>query len=237
MDNGELCTVRASLAWYLTVTCLVVGCADQAVRDTTQTRLYRPDGAFAEVTWENGIKHGPARIVLPDGATKEGQYIDGRKEGIWVWRSASGDTLGTTAYDAGRLHGWMVERQKEVVVRETLYAWGKANGPRITRFHNGHPASLVWFIDGLEHGTTWRWDQRDTEHTGRRTVGQYVHGVAQGTWRRYYANGVLNVENHYVNGVRHGTAKLWGPDGTLLRHLEYRNDRVVRTIVDRLGDN
>lgn len=197
-----------------------------------------PAGAAQTVVrWAGDVRQGLARIALPDGSVKEGPYARGLKEGTWVWRSATGDTLGTTAYAAGKLHGWSVERIKEVAVREALYAEGVANGPRITRYADGHPASLVWFIDGKEHGTAWRWNQRDTLNIGKRTVGQYVHGVAQGTWRRYYANGVLNVENDYVNGVRHGTSKLWGPDGTLLRHLEYRNDAVVRTFVDRLGTN
>lgn len=187
------------------------------------------------MTWADGVRQGPARIVLPDGSVKEGLYANGLKEGMWVWRSATGDTIGTTAYAAGKLHGWLVQRKKDVAVREALYAHGVANGPRITRHASGHPTSLEWFIDGKEHGPAWRWNLRDTLNIGKRTVGHYVHGLAQGTWRRYYANGVLNVENDYVNGVRHGTSKLWGPDGTLLRHLEYRNDAVVRTIVDRVS--
>lgn len=183
------------------------------------------------------MRNGAARLLLPDGSTKEGRYVDGLKEGTWVRRNAAGDTVGTAAYVSGKLHGWLVERKKNVVVREALYAQGVANGPRITRHASGHPTSLDWFEDGKEQGPAWRWNLRDSANVGKRTVGWYEEGLAQGTWRRYYANGMLNVENDYVNGVRHGTSKLWGPDGTLLRHLEYRNDGVVRTIVDRLGNN
>lgn len=234
MPVAELCTVDLRLLLTMAATCLLVGCTDQSKVKTSITGRGPSAASHTEVRWSNGVRHGPARIALPDGSTKEGLYASGLKEGIWVWRSSTGDTLGTTAYATGKLHGWSVERKEDVAVREAHYAHGVANGPRITRYTDGHPASLVWFIDGQEHGTAWRWNQRDTVNIGKRTVGQYVHGVAQGTWRRYYANGVLNVENDYVNGVRHGHSKLWGPDGTLLRHLEYRNDVVVRTIVDKV---
>lgn len=232
--NRELCTVRASFPLYLTVTCLVAGCSDPSVREAAQIKENRPVAAFAEVTWSNGTKHGPARITLPDGSTKEGNFVGGKKEGIWVWRSATGDTIGTTAYSAGKLHGWLVERSGHVSVREARYDNGIANGPRITRYPDGHPASLVWFIEGHEHGPAWFWNQRDTVNIGKLIKGQYEHGTIAGTWRRYYSDGVLCNENNFANGVRHGIWTLWDRNGSVLRQVEFRNDKLVRTIVDRV---
>jgi len=42
-----------------------------------------------------------------------------------------------------------------------------------------------------------------------------------GTWKRWYANGVLAAENNYRNGKSQGTWKYWDSEGKLTRQLEY----------------
>lgn len=42
-----------------------------------------------------------------------------------------------------------------------------------------------------------------------------------GTWRRWYDNGVLAVEMNYQNGRNHGTWKYWDKEGKLTRQIEY----------------
>lgn len=160
--------------------------------------------------------------------------MGGLKEGNWTWLSSAGDTIGTTAYATGKLHGWLVERKGRVALREERYVHGVAHGPRITRYANGHPASLVWFVEGHEHGPASFWFQRDTVNVGKVIKGQYDHGAMAGTWRRYYSDGILCNENNFANGVRHGIWTLWARDGSVLRQVEFRNDKLFRTIVDRV---
>lgn len=48
-----------------------------------------------------------------------------------------------------------------------------------------------------------------------------------GTWQRWYENGVLAAEMSYNLGKNHGTWKYWDIDGKLTRQIEYW-DGVVR---------
>jgi hypothetical protein len=47
-------------------------------------------------TYRNGTKHGPYEKTDKDGVQK-GQYVDGKKDGAWIWTGNNGQTL-TTNY-------------------------------------------------------------------------------------------------------------------------------------------
>ena len=179
-------------------------------------------------------KEGPAVLHLRDGALKQGRYAEGLKTGQWVEVSADGDTTSISFYSNGRAHGLWQRFANGRRIYLACYLNGVEQGSRISWHLNGAPASLVRFVDGKEEGIAHRWRLSDAENFGLHDTGPYVHGLAQGTWRRYYADGVLCVENDHVNGVMHGFSTLWARDGTLLRKVEYRNNEKVRTIVDRL---
>ena len=47
-----------------------------------------------------------------------------------------------------------------------------------------------------------------------------------GTWKRWYENGVLAVEMNYRNGKNHGTWKYWDANGKLTRQIEYWDGKI-----------
>ena len=56
--------------------------------DGEHTAWFEKDRPRERVTYQDGLRHGPAFGWYPDGSRRsEGQYVQGRKSGRWVyWR-------------------------------------------------------------------------------------------------------------------------------------------------------
>lgn len=56
------------------------------------------------------------------------------------------------------------------------------------------------------------------------STGRYI---PEGIWTEWYENGELKRFVDYVEGVPHGTAITWGPDGKITSHLKYRMGKQI----------
>ena len=232
--RDELCTMRA-VPSLVAVMLVGASCFTADPSEREEQRVTAADGRLlCRLYRVNGIKEGAALLDLPNGGVKSGSYSGGLKNGLWTELDAAGDTTWCMGYTQGRAHGTWQRFTKGRLVYQAHYWNGMAHGPRLTWHTNGAPASLVRFVHGKEEGIAHRWRLSDEENYGMHDTGPYVHGLAHGTWRRYYADGVLCNENEHVQGVMHGISTIYARDGTILRQSEYRNNNKVRTIVDRL---
>ena len=194
-----------------------------------------PDGrVLAQVATLNGLKDGAAILHLRNHGSKQGRYDRGLKTGPWLETDAKGDTVSIAGYARGRAEGlwWQFTNGRPTYL--AYYSNGVEQGPRIQWYPNGAPASLVRFAEGHEEGTAHYWNMKDTVNVGMHATGRYADGKPEGVWRRYYSDGVLCNENPYRNGLRHGIWTLWSRNGEVLRKIEYRFDKRVRTVVDEL---
>ena len=53
----------------------------------------------------DGLRHGPWRIVHPDGSVEEGRYAHGLLDGDWVLRDPSGAVAACETWRLGRAAG------------------------------------------------------------------------------------------------------------------------------------
>lgn len=212
-----------------------VVCSAGCAQESEERRVLGANGRLlAEIATVHGEKQGAATLHLPDNAVKQGAYAGGLKQGRWVELDGNGDTLAIRDYANGRANGLWQDFLNGRRVYLAMYNKGVEQGPRIQWYPNGAPASLVRFKDGKEEGVAHRWALRDTVNVGMHATGTYHDGKLEGAWRRYYSDGVLCNENHYRNGLRDGIWTLWSREGEVLRKIEYRADKRVRTIVDKL---
>ncbi|MEO8067118.1 MAG: hypothetical protein ABI599_05450 [Flavobacteriales bacterium] len=226
MRNGQLLWLAVAFAVFCSASCAPERIERQVLGDGGRS--------LAEVAMIGDLKDGPATLHLSGDGSKRGEYAHGLKHGRWVEINSNGDTLAIANYSYGRAHGLWQEFMNGRRVYLALYNNGVEQGPRIHWYSNGAPASLVRFKEGKEEGIAHRWEVKDTVNVGMHVTGEYVDGKPEGAWRRYYSDGVLCNENHYRNGLRDGIWTLWSRDGEVLRRIEYRFDKKVRTIVDRV---
>ncbi len=201
--------------------------ADRTVRNSA-------GAVIASVTTNGTEKSGVTVIRLPDGRMKYGLYAQGLKHGTWLELSPHGDTMAVQRYSDGLGHGIQQRYRSGALVEESTFINGLEHGIRKEWHANGMPAALTPFLEGKEHGIAHRWALHDSAHVGMHVTGPFERGVMHGTWRRLYRNGTRCGENPYLNGLREGVWTIWSMDGTVLKQVEYRNDRKVRTIVDKL---
>ncbi|WP_323787984.1 toxin-antitoxin system YwqK family antitoxin [Psychroserpens sp.] len=51
---------------------------------------------------------------------------------------------------------------------------------------------------------------------------QYSHGKRHGLYQKWFPNGALSFEAHYVNGLQEGKAKSWWKNGNLRSEANYK---------------
>jgi len=144
--------------------------------------------AFADHnrTDEQGRKQGhwtefPEQEYL---LSMEGDYVDGREDGNWIWQWASGK-VSEGPMKNGKRHGYWVLRFADGQVQKGPYVNGKQHGEWVTQFADGdaHEGPMV---AGKRHG---KWVGRSPAGDVRET--SYKDGVRQEEIRWYASGGAV----------------------------------------------
>lgn len=145
-------------------------------------------------------KDRPESGVLPEGKVEEGNYVDDRKEGIWIKYNTDGVTPKFKGeYENNRPksphYGSGSSREKGNFVKNQYH-------DSLKRFHeNGKLEYEAWYNEvGKEHGTV----------------------------NYYYPNGQLEFTYNSNNGTPMGKAYRYYQNGDLKEILEYREDGSVK---------
>ncbi|MCP4503371.1 MAG: hypothetical protein GY822_25850 [Deltaproteobacteria bacterium] len=164
----------------------------------------------SEIQYEGTLKHGDARYYFVDkaqpdlyrkaadgfgapstvaGIKSEGQFVKGRKHGLWRTYDSAGRKREEVHYTHGRWHG--------------AYRSFHPNGALESEVHFGarerrEGVGRSYFADG-----TLASEQ------------PYQRGEIHGTERAWYQNGQLEVEAHVSEGVRNGRSRRWHKNGQL----------------------
>ena len=133
--------------------------------------------------YENWERTGTWKSWDPNEViVSEGEYVDGKKTGKWVW------------FENGEPKGW-----------EENYESGTLNG----NFFNLSPFSEMRgkgeFNSGIKNG---EWEEYYTQKDRSlelKQKGTYVEGVKQGIWSLYAKNGRRIAEGTYENNQKNGT--------------------------------
>ncbi|NPA67874.1 MAG: toxin-antitoxin system YwqK family antitoxin [Chlorobi bacterium] len=161
-------------------------------------------GDTVNVIDKKGFKQGYWVEHKPFGEEKisEGNYVDGKKEGIWK-----------SYYPGGTLKS------------EITYVHGKKYGRAKTYFENGNTAEEgVWLID------KWVNKYKAYYQNGKLSyVWNYNdYGTRSGYQRYYYENGNIKIEGNWENGKESGIIREYYPDGSLRSEKIFKDGKTSR---------
>jgi antitoxin component YwqK of YwqJK toxin-antitoxin module len=182
--------------------------------------------------------NGPYEVYGPRLEVR-GEYVGGKRDGLWTEWYDSGVRKTERRWSAGTLDGLDVAYDpRGRVERETMWVAGKRHG------NHAEYAGRVQVVageyrDGARHGTWTFWSTRgrrlgantivdgggtwtEWHPNGRkREQGELVDDARAGAWTEWYASGARMLDEQWHAGVRHGAFTQWYESGETLRTGAY----------------
>jgi antitoxin component YwqK of YwqJK toxin-antitoxin module len=199
-------------------------------------------------TFENGLKTGPfseytAGRMLSIG----GEYLNGKKQGNWVFYringmlekkvnyikdsldgayllfTENGDTLISGYYNNGIKTGkWIWKNDSGKMDMEGTFEDGKQNGHWKYYFSSGELSYNAYYLKGKKHGE-WRYFYKNGSNY---RLGSYKNDLRDGLWQTWYEDGTLLMEGSYVNGKEEGEWKNYWDNGVLKNKSTFKNGKL-----------
>jgi len=174
--------------------------------------FYRPVGFTGTWTewYSNGQKGHEEQYMngRPDGRFTR-WYSDGKKKSEGAWHGFVFD---------GPRNEWHANGQKAC---ELNYKDGKFEGLQTGWYANGQMERVQTIKNGKTDGPDISWKENGE------LIHQLMHKDGQLDGLCIW-NGSRRVEEHYKNGVRHGSYTLHDENGVVIDHKEYENGKVVK---------
>ena len=169
---------------------------------------------------------------------------DGQKHGTWVWFNMREDTLALRTYHLGKLHG---PQKIDSLEFQFVHGTGRIQipCPQESKFSKMICLDSNWVNSNL-HDTIINWElahhlnrkkNLDPESKSQRevkkkplplyTVETWKHGqqLYQKSYRFINPNKkFLSVEGGYQNNLKHGTWKVWYPNGKINKIINFKED-------------
>ena len=158
-----------------------------------------PVGANQE-TFED--KPGLVRAIVNEGPTllQQGNYLNGKREGIWSEFYPNGLLKNATSYVNG--------------AKEGLYVELNQNGQMTKRFFNHN---------NMRHG-----EYKEFNYSSLKEERIYKMGKLEGLVKIYYDGGKIMEEGAYQNGLRDGISKWYDQNGNVTITYEYKNGELLK---------
>ena len=158
-----------------------------------------PVGASQE-TFED--KPGLVRAIVNEGQTllQQGNYLNGKREGIWSEFYPNGLLKNATSYVNG--------------AKEGLYVELNQNGQMTKRFFNHN---------NIRHG-----EYKEFNYSSVKEERIYKMGKLEGLVKIYYDGGKIMEEGAYQNGSREGISKWYDQNGNVTITYEYKNGELIK---------
>jgi antitoxin component YwqK of YwqJK toxin-antitoxin module len=187
----------------------------------------------------------------------EGEYVGGKKHGVWRWWYSDGQLQSEVTFvhglREGHETGWHENGNKSAegdnrgghregpwdfwyasgaFQQRYLYRQGKQHGEYVWNLENGSPRARGQFCDGRRVGH-WTW-HGEPQHE-KMTRGHDDLGRNHGEDAGWYPGGQLAYRRFYDHGKPVGVHEAWSTDGTLTSRTTYdASSRLVEklTVVD-----
>ena len=149
----------------------------------------------------------------------EGEFNDGKKEGLWVYYNAYGRVESREQYLNGMLNGFdKAYFADEKLANEVLYKEDRRFGLSQDYYPDSSLETQGRYVNGLQEGP---WYQYNADGT-LNGLYFFVNGKMDG-WQKYYTTkGVLHRENYMREGLLLAY-RIYGPDGEILGEGELEN--------------
>jgi hypothetical protein len=147
-------------------------------------------------------KPGLVRAIVNDGLaiSFQGNYLNGKREGIWSEFHPNGLLKSATSYVNG--------------IREGLYVELNQSGQMTKRF---------FYHNNIRHG-----EYKEFNYSTVKEERMYNMGKLEGLVKVYYDGGKIMEEGAYQNGLREGISKWYDQNGNVTITYEYRKGELVK---------
>jgi len=192
--------------------------------------IEKEENSFGILT--NGKKEGLWFSINSNDLISSIQYYKaGILEGKFYRFHADGEVLGIDMYVNGKKDGICKEfHSGRALHYSTEYKNGKiVDGENIYYHLNGNKK----FVDNYKNGLKFGKSTSYYESGGIEIEGTYRDkGLAEGPWKEYFESGKLKEEYYYKHGLFHGEYTIYDEKGTITAQYIYKNDKLIKTIVD-----
>jgi antitoxin component YwqK of YwqJK toxin-antitoxin module len=166
----------------------------------------------------NGRYEGEYTEQYLDGNAMKtkGQYVDGKKEGTWVYETKEGKKEREENYVAGKLNGLTIKYDDGVIRESVEYRNDSPNGEFKQYDSDGKLILKGSYENGKRHGAF-----EEYYPSGKLKVkNAYNRGSYDGVRQEFYTNGQMRMEETWESGRQVGPYKQWTETGQLSKEGE-----------------
>ena len=188
----------------------------KAILDATEAKKL-VDKKNAE---KNAEKERLAKLGL---SKEEGEYKDGKKDGLWSYYDLNGLKLREIMFENGMDLYWTFYKPNGKKEKQGKMVNGKEEGNWTFFDENGIKERETEHKSGVEEGIYSLW----YENGQKKEEGPYLVDVRIGKWTWWYETGAKWREGNYLDGERDGSWIFWNKDGSLWKEQVYNNGEFV----------
>lgn len=169
--------------------------------------------------YKNGLKNGDFEEWSIYGyKTLTGSFLDGEKEGEWVYSYYTGDKEKISHYKNGKLNGaYQYFYDNGQLNVEGNYVDGEKQGQWTWFMNNGQRDMQGTFKNDKQDGAWTYWHPNgNVSYTAH-----FKEDKKEGQWTYFYKTGEKFKEGTFANDQKNGNWKTWYEDGKLLMDGDY----------------
>lgn len=186
-----------------------------------ETRLQMEEEAIYSKRFESSntnVIDYSLKVILEGFEEPEGQIIDGKREGLWVFNSGSNVVKGY--YRDDQMNGWwqyFYEKQK--LRMEGEYKDDLLNGLWTYYYLEGGEKRIIKWNKGLMDGISKSYSSSGV----LKEILNYDSGLLTGVCERYSDDGHKLEEGAYYGSMKHGAWSIYGDDGQKTKLETYKS--------------
>ena len=211
--------------------------------DTTLITKHYNAEKYYEVSYKNGVKHGPATTYYFDGSVNnKGAFLNGVMHGTWEYFNEDGSPQMVLNYTLGELHGAFTRfHENGQIDDEYFYHYDEPEGILKSYYKDGTVYTITHHSSGKEHGRKEFYSPLGKLQMVRfydygRLIGySYLDNEGKelpmiaienqtAEIKTYYDNGKLARLMTYTNGLLEGQYKVYAYSGQILEEFNSHND-------------
>lgn len=182
----------------------------------------------------------------------EGKRTNFLLDSTWNFYNQSGELVQQIDYRLGKKSGYSLEYiysnpenpGQPTLVSKELYVNDKKEGESYYYYNTGELWQIVYYREGQRHGITREFSKDGIQITILEYSNNYLinrerinrtdsFGKRQGTYKTFYDNGQLKMEQNFKDDQLDGSYREYAPDGTLKIAMRYE----LGAIIDKIDED
>lgn len=199
---------------------------------------------------KNGKPEGYWTTYYVTGVIKsEGKRTNFLLDSIWNFYNQAGERTQSISYNLGEKNGFSLayvydnplNPGQPTIVSKELYVNGRKEGYSYYYYPSGEVQEMIYFKNNQKHGLAREFDKdsviisvmeyKDNYLVNRERINRNdKQGRKQGTYREYYENGAVKIEEHYLDNQLHGYYREFDGRGVLVTAIRYERGEIKEEI-------